>query len=82
MSPYSNKPDNSAPLTQAIPTQNLQFPDPKPLAPAQPTQDHLKADFEPVQEPSRLSKLVLNVFRKNLILLNIYILEKEQLVVE
>jgi hypothetical protein len=38
-----NKPDDSAPLTQAIP-------DPKPLAPAQPTQDHLGADFEPAPE--------------------------------
>jgi hypothetical protein len=45
-----NKPDNLAPLTQAIPARNLQIPDPKPLAPAQPTQDHLGADFEPAPE--------------------------------
>jgi hypothetical protein len=38
-----NKPDDSAPLTQAIP-------DPKPLALVQPTQDHLRADFEPAPE--------------------------------
>jgi hypothetical protein len=70
-----NKPDDSAPLTQAIP-------DPKPLAPAQPTQDHLRADFEPAQKPSRLSKLALNVFGKNLIMLNVYVLEKERPVVK
>jgi hypothetical protein len=45
-----NKPDNSAPLAQAILAQNLQIPDPKPLVLVQPTQDHLRADIEPVPE--------------------------------
>jgi hypothetical protein len=38
-----NKPDDLALLIQAIP-------DPKSLALAQPTQDHLRADFEPAPE--------------------------------
>ena len=42
--PAGNKPDDSAPLEKPIP-------DPKPLAPVQPAQDHLGADFEPAPKP-------------------------------